>query len=243
MTTRDRLVLMGLVVLAVLGAGWLMVVKPERKKASEVQAQVSSARSSLSSAQDELSQARAAETRYTQAYASIVRMGKAVPPGQEVASLVYELDQASGHRNVSFESITSSEASSSSTSTPAVASAGFQQLPFTFSFSGSFDDLAQLLARLDNFTTSGSRGALFVNGRLLTIQSVDLSPANASASESQGAGKLNGTITATAYVLPVTQGLTGGATPASPAGSATQTVSGSSTPGSPTSAAVVEANP
>jgi hypothetical protein len=51
--------------------------------------------------------------------------------------------------------------------------------------------------------------------------------------------KLSGTITATAYVLPATQGLTGGATPGAPAGAGTQTPSGSS----PTTPAIARVTP
>jgi hypothetical protein len=51
-----------------------------------------------------------------------------------------------------------------------------------------------------------------VSGRLLTLQAVKLEPAGTEGSSRQ----LTGTITATAYVLPASQGLTAGATPTSP---------------------------
>ena len=89
-------------------------------------------------------------------------------------------------------------------------------MPFTFVFNGGFFDLEQLFRQLTGFATATTSGGLEVSGRLLTIQSVKLRPASRQrAAEAQGAPKqtLTGTITATAYVLPASQGLTGGATP------------------------------
>ena len=243
MTMRDRLVLIGIVVVALLAVGWLMIVSPERNKASQLEAQVVTAQGQLSTAQGKLTQAREAQARYAVAYASIVRMGKAVPANQEVPSLLYQLDQASQTKHVAFESISDSNTSSSSSSAAAAtAPAGFAQLPFTFTFTGSFADLSHLLTRLDNFTVSGKSGVLLVNGRLLTIQSVALAPLSTGTGQSHSNGDLTGTITATAYVLPVSQGLTGGAGTSGPSSTGAQAVSSSGSTSSSTPA-VVEAHP
>jgi len=60
-----------------------------------------------------------------------------------------------------------------------------------------------------------------VSGRLLTLQAVKLEPAGTEGSSHQ----LTGTITATAYVLPASQGLTAGATPSAPATPSTTSAS------------------
>ena len=80
-----------------------------------------------------------------------------------------------------------------------------------------------LFQQLDSSTVRTAAGGLSVSGRLLTIQSVKLSPATTSSSvKSAGAGseQLSGNVTATAYVLPASQGLTAGATTSAPAGTA-----------------------
>ena len=105
MTTRDRLVVTVIAVLALLGAAWLLVVSPERKQAAKLQAQVSASSSQLAGAESEAANARNAQARYTAAYASVVALGKAVPPGEEVPSLIYQLAQASNEKNVDFASI------------------------------------------------------------------------------------------------------------------------------------------
>jgi Tfp pilus assembly protein PilO len=238
MTGRDRMVVMVVAVLVVLGGGWVLAVSPERKKASKLDAEVATAKASLSSAEGELSDARAAQTQYASAYSSIVNLGKAVPAEEEVPSLIYQLSQATHRQSVEFASIAAPTTPVAATgaapaaSEAAAASAAFSKMPFTFVFNGSFFSLEHLFNQLTQFTDRTAHGDLQVRGRLLTVQSVKLSPAIAPTGTTASKGRLSGTITATAYRLPAGQGLTGGATATSPTGASTpaaSTAGGSST--------------
>ena len=246
MTNRDRMVIIGLSVLAILAAGWILVVSPERQQASKLQAQVSSAQSELSAAEGKLATARTAQSQYASAYDSIVSLGKAVPPSQEVPSLIYELAQATGQKNVEFSSIatdagsSASSAAAASTATAGAASSTFAAMPFTFVFNGSFFNLEHLFQKIDGFASSNGTGSIKVSGRLLTIQSIKLSPLNVSGSKGNS-GLLSGTISATAYELPAGQSLTGSGSTAAPGGVTPATTSGASS--SPTAAATVSVNP
>lgn len=257
MTTRDRMVLIGILMLAVLGAGWILVVSPERKQAGKLEAQVSTAQSTLASAEGQLAHARSDQSQYTAAYASVVNLGKAVPPSQEVPSLIFQLSEASNQKNVEFSSITSSSGSASSASassttsstTATTASAGaaaaaFSQMPFTFVFNGNFFDLEHLFHRLDSFASVSSSGQATVSGRLLTIQSIKLSPSSTGGSTAGSAPQheLSGTITATAYELPAGQSLTGSASSAAPGG-VTPAAAGSTASSSPTAPAIARVTP
>lgn len=248
MTGRDRIVLIVVVVLAVLGGAWMLLVSPERQKASQLDAQVTAARTQLSTAEGALSAARTAQSQYATAYASVVSLGKAVPPSEETPALIYQLSQATHEKNVQFTSIVAGAGtgSSSSSSTPAATTAlsAFTPMPFTFIVEGGFFDLEHLFSQLTAFTTHTTGGQLRVNGRLLTVQSVKLAPVTSTGPGSHS-GELAGTISATAYVLPASQGLTGSATPSSPTGgSATpaSTPAASSTSSAP-APAIVRANP
>ena len=270
MTGRDRLVIMGIAVLALLAGGWLLLVSPERKQAAQAQAQIESARTQLQSAQTQAASERSAEARYASAYVTVVRLGKAVPPLDEVPSLVYELDQASHQRSIEFNSIAasgSSGAAAASTSAGATTAtpAAFAQMPFTFIFKGSFFGLAHLLGQIDGFarttsahsatttaadTTASPPTGLQVDGRLLTIQGVNLTLETQGGASTKGASatgtsgdELSATITATAYVLPASQGLTAGATPAGPAGSAAASAASAASSSSPASPAVIQGTP
>jgi hypothetical protein len=251
MTARDRLVLIGLGTLAMLAAVYLLLVAPERKEASALNSKVAAASAQLSSAEGAVASARADQARYSSAYASIVNLGKAVPASQEVPSLMYQLAQASDQKHVDFSSITTGAGAAGSSGSvaaapvAAAASAGFTQMPFTFVFSGSFDDLYHLFQQMNGFTTRTTSGGLQVSGRLLTIQGVKLSPAStasASSTATTAGEQLTGTITATAYVLPATQSVTGGATPASPA-AATTAASGASPAASAPAPAIARVTP
>jgi len=246
MTGRDRMVAIGVAVLAILGATWMLVVSPERQKATKVTTEVTAAKSSLSSAQGKLASARTAQAGYASAYAAVVSLGKAVPATEEVPSLIYQLAQATEQKHVEFASITSGTSGASSTAAPSaaaasVAAAGFSTMPFTFIFNGGFFELEHLFQHLDGFAQRTASGGLSVSGRLLTIQSVKLAPV-ASSGTGPSSGALTGTITATAYELPASQGLTGSATTTSPAGAATPAAS-TSTPSSATAPATVKVNP
>ncbi len=250
MTARDRIAITVVLTVAVLVVLWMAVVSPERKQAAQLASEVSTAQSTLQSAESQLSSASAAQSQYQDAYAAIVSLGKAVPAGEEVPSLMYELARASGEKNVEFASITAGSggagsASSSASATPAAAGGAFKQMPFTFVFNGSFTDLYNLFDQIDGFAQRTTAGQIAVSGRLLTVQSVKLAPSTAGATTSNGkpgSEQLSGTISATAYVLPAGQTLTGGATPAGPG---TTSPAGSSSSGASTAPApaVVEANP
>ena len=251
MTGRDRIVVMVVAVVAVIGAAWVLVVSPERDKAKKVQAQVSTAKSQLAAAENELKDARSAQQQYASSYAAIVRLGKAVPADQEVPSLMYQVAQASGKKDVEFQSIVAgapgsggpaAAGASSSSSSVAVTPAAFTQMPFTFVFNGTYFDLEKLLHNLDAFTVRSTKGGLHVSGRLLTIQSIKLAPRTEVAQKEtgkKGPQPLSGTITATAYVLPASQGLTGGATPSSPSTAASGTTTASTGSSSPVPTASV----
>jgi hypothetical protein len=261
MTGRDRIVAIGVAIVLVLGFTWVLLVSPERKQAAKLNEEVGSASAQLATANSQLASSRSAQTQYAAAYSSIVSLGKAVPPSQEVPALIYQLAQASHEKNVEFSSIVSgagsglSSSGSGSSKSGAAASAAaaitaFTPMPFTFIFNGSFSDLYHLFQQLDRSTVLTSSGGLVVSGRLLTIQSVKLLPvasggtgqASGGTGRASGGGhpeQLTGSISATGYVLPAAQGLTAGAGTSAPAGVA----SPGSAQASPTPPAIARVTP
>ncbi len=255
MTTRDRLMLIGIVALVVLLGVWFTTVAPERERAAKVTAEVEAARRQLASAESDAGSAKAAQAQYSSAYASLVSLGQAVPASAETPALIYMLDKATHSRDVQFSSISagssgsSSSSSASASATPAGQSTSFAQQPFTFVFNGSFVDLYKLLNQLESFTVQTPSGQLHVNGRLLTIDSLSLTPEAGETESSSGgssktkSGQIGATITATAYVLPGGQSALGGATPSSPAGASSTATSTPASGGSPVTPAVIKVNP
>jgi hypothetical protein len=269
MTGRDRMVLIVIAVVAVLGAAWMLVVSPERQQASKLAGQVAAAQAQVTAAESTVSSARAAQSQYASAYASLVNLGKAVPPSDEVPALIDQLTQASNEKNVEFSAISpgaSTGASTSPSPSPSTSpspspstgtsgasaaqggaasgaqSAALTQLPFSFTFEGSYFDLEHLFRKLTEFATLNAAGKLDVNGRLLTINSLTLSGAGGSEPAKAG-GELTGSISATAYVMPPSTAITGtpstGSATSAAASPASSTTAGSSTP----APAIVKVNP
>ena len=130
--------------------------------------------------------------------------------------------------------VVTSTAASSLPPGAAVGPAGFPTMPFSFEFVGSFFRLEDFFNRVSGFTSVTPAGNLVVRGRLLSVDSFDLKAAPA------GFPKVAATVKATAYVLPLGQGLTAGATAAGPAtsgGAPADPSSTSSGGGSPATAA------
>jgi Pilus assembly protein, PilO len=249
MTGKDRIAAVGVVSIVIIGALWMEVVSPERSKVSSLQGKVETAQQSVQTAQAELSKAKYAQARYSEAYTSVVQLGRAVPVDQEIPGLLYELDQASTDKHVEFASI-SPAASGTGAQAPkgsgeSKGSGGFEAMPFTFTFNGSFTDLYNLMTTVQGYATTTSNGDLKVSGRLLTVQGFKLSPAasGSSAEVQPNSGKksqkksppgehLTGTVTAVAYVLPPGSQATGGATSSGPSGSGSSSTQPASSSGS-----------
>lgn len=246
MTSRDRLILIGIALIAVLGGAWMLAVSPARKQESKAAQEVASARAALAQAQAEVAEAQSARARYRSAYASLASLGQAVPTAPEVPALVYALDKASNSHHVEFSSITTSgggsgsstSSSAGSSSSASAASAPFTQIPFTFTFGGSYQSLTHLLTQLERFTVQSPGGPVEVSGRLLTIQSISLGAGGGSSSSSSSgatsapANEMTWSITASAYVLAPASASAG---PSAPAGSAAQP---SATPSAPSGTSV-----
>jgi hypothetical protein len=234
-TGRDRIVIMVvLAVIAVAGA-WMLVVSPKRSQASSLSSQISSEQSQLDSVRSQVAAGLAAQKAFAGQYAQLARLGEAVPPTDDIPSLIYQVQSAAQAAHVSFRGLQLTPGASSSTPTPAPstgssssgsssAGASASQLPpgaavgaaglptenFSFTLSGNFFHLANFFNRLNNFVISRDH-QLLISGRLMTINAISLSPS------SNGFPQISASVSATTYIVPATQGTTGGATLAGPA--------------------------
>lgn len=253
MSARDRTVIAIVCLAVAIVAPWLLVIQPKRQQASRLSNQVNAMQSQLQSVRQQLAAGDQARAAFASSYTTLVRLGEAVPTDDNTPSLIYQLQSAAQGTGVDFQGLTfnagtggSSTSSTSTSSTAAgqaataplppgatIGPAGFPIEPFTFTFAGNFFHLANFLGRLQRFVVANNQ-RLSVNGRLMTLDSISLVPS------SNGFPQITATIGATTYLLPASEGLLNGATPAGPAPSTTQTVANSSPAGS-TPPAVVTA--
>lgn len=110
MTNRDRLVVLIVAALAICAGGFFLLVKPQRQEASDLAAKVQQERTRLQTAQAAAATAEQARKRYATDYATVAKLGKAVPADADVASLVYQLEATADRFKVDFRGVTSSGA-------------------------------------------------------------------------------------------------------------------------------------
>jgi hypothetical protein len=251
-TVRDRLVIVIVLAVGAIVAGWFFVVSPKRSQASSLASQVASEQSQLSSAQNLVAAGMSARRTFAGQYAQLARLGEAVPPDDDIPSLIVQVQAAAQESHVSFKGLqltgggsgssssNSSSSSSSSSGSSASGAAAAAQLPpgatvgaaglpteqFTVTLSGNYFNLSNFFNRLESLVVNVN-GTLKIRGRLMTINAINLVPGP------NGFPQITATVSATTYIVPPTQGATGGATPAGPAPSTqsqTPTSGSSSTP-------------
>jgi type II secretory pathway pseudopilin PulG len=240
-TARDRTVLIVVGLLALLGGFWFLAISPKRKEASEVTTQVAAAQTRLDLAQASAASADAARKQYSADYATVARLGKAVPVDDDMPSLVYQLSHTAKVNHVDFRGIKLTGSSTpaaapvgaaaavasangttpASSSTPAatvapelppgatVGTAGFPTMPFTFNFSGTYVHMQRFLKAINGLTSVQGKN-INVTGRLLTVDGVALKAGP------NGFPDVDATVAVTAFLLPADEGLTAGATAATP---------------------------
>jgi len=248
-TTRDRIVIMVVLVLAAVGAGWMFLVSPKRSEASSLNTQISSEQSQLTAAQGQVAAGMNARHEFAGQYAELAKLGEAVPPDDDIPSLIYQVQSAASASHVSFRGLQLSSAgtsSSSSSTSPngqttttqlppgaAVGAAGLPTEQFTITLAGNYFNLSTFFNKLEGFVFTED-GTLMIRGRLMSINAISLVPGPT------GFPQITASVSATTYIVPPTEGTFGGATPAGPAPTtqAQASTSGSSTSTAPPAAAV-----
>jgi Tfp pilus assembly protein PilO len=236
-TRRNTMILAVVAIAAVAGAYWFMLLAPKRELATSLSAQIALKETELQTAQADEAKNLRARASYRSNFATVARLGKAVPPDDDVRSLMVQIDGAAGSSHVDFRSITVGGGSTAPVAGTAPAStvvgppgsspvgtAGFATMPFSLGFKGSYFNLGSFFQRIDRFVTVRDRG-LDVTGRLVVLDSIELTPDGAFPN-------IKAQISATTYLVPKTEGLLAGATPAAP-GTATPPA-GKPAPAAPT---------
>jgi Tfp pilus assembly protein PilO len=138
--------------------------------------------------------------------------GNAVDQGNQASSAT---DQASGGTDTTTSAQEAPQA-------PAATQAPLDQVALTFNFTGSYFDLADFFHRLKRFVYVAN-DRIFVRGRLMTIDTLTFARFEGTGLDGEAAqtGDLTATVGATVYLSPKAEGVTGGATPAGPAGTTT----------------------
>jgi type IV pilus assembly protein PilO len=205
--------LFGLMVAAaaiVLGAGWMLLVSPQRHKVSDLHKQTLAVQQEIA---DDLARSAAAKSAVSTVpkirVAPIYKLAKAMPSLTDMPDLLLELNQTASAAGVSLTSIAPGSPTSGLTD--------YSTIPIALSVTGDFYSITDLIYRLRNLV-SVRNGTLEANGRLFAIDSVNLSPS--------GGNKVSASINVETYVY----------SPAATAPVPAPTAPGTTTPASTTPA-------
>jgi hypothetical protein len=206
----------GLLAFAVLG--YLLLVSPQRSKASGLQTQIAAAQTQLTAAQAAEHAPPARDPRVD----DLFRLTKAMPADTDMPGILLELNEIAGDTGIKFDSITPSAPAAAGT---------YEEVPLNLSFKGDYYQLSDFLFRLNNLVGEPD-GKLNVNGRLYSISGLSFT-------QSGNVGSaLTATLNANAFMYGATIPSAAGSTPAAPA---TPSSTPSSTPAGTTTTSAAPA--
>ncbi len=119
MTKRDRLMLLAVLSVALLGGFWMLVLSPQRKAAADAAARVTAAQTALDAARQQVSAGRAAQQAFRRDRTTIVKLGRVVPETDDIPTLLTQLQALATKEKVKFKAyaIDSAGASAATTAT------------------------------------------------------------------------------------------------------------------------------
>jgi hypothetical protein len=228
-------------------AFWMLALSPKREEAAKLGKEVETAEASLAQHRAEVAEAEEARRDFPEDYQKLVVLGKAVPGDDETASLLVQVSGVAERAGVKFNDLTlgtggggGEEAAAAAppaagaepvSPTEAAASvlplgaavgpAGLAVMPYTLTFQGGFFEVADFIEGLDAMVKTRNEDVT-VEGRLLTIDSFTLGSTGGGGAAEEGGkatpvDELTASFTVTTYLTPPSEGVTGGATPESPA--------------------------
>jgi Tfp pilus assembly protein PilO len=223
--TRTNKILLSVVALgAAIAAFYFLILAPKREEVAKLDTEIAAQKAEVEQARLTLAGYEEAKKTYKKNYATLARLGKAVPSDDDVTSMMVQLEATADRSGVNFDKIElNSGVGGGSTATAAdaepaagqlasapgtvpVAGGVLSAMPFNFSFTGSYFDLSAFFARLEHFVDSKNK-QLDSTGRLLRLETITIAPSAA------GFPDMQAQITAASYIVPPVQGVNGSAAP------------------------------
>ncbi len=104
-TSSTRTIVAILVLVALALAFWMLLLSPKREKSDELGVEVEQLQSTLVTTQSEVLAGEESREAFPTNYQQLVVLGKAVPVGDESASLLVQLNHVSDRSHVKFQSL------------------------------------------------------------------------------------------------------------------------------------------
>jgi Tfp pilus assembly protein PilO len=185
---REVYIIAAVVAVVLIVAWYFLLLSPTRSKSSDLDAQIQSADSALTSAKQNVARLETYKKTAPQSREEIVRLGKMLPTSEGIPSLIVELTKTASASGVDLLSISRG---TSQTGSPF----GIQVVQLTVN--GRFFDVEDFLYRMESYVAF--RNAEFrAEGRLLEV--TQLSMTGGTATTSGGTAPLSVSISLSAYL-------------------------------------------
>jgi len=225
---REVYIITVVIVVVVVVAWFFLLFNPQRHTVADLDNQISGARQTLNSLQQDLVRLQAYAKTAPQTQADLLRLNKMMPSQTGIPSVIIELTQTAQQSGLDFTRIQ-----------PGAVTAGgvFSVEPITLTFSGAYYDLEDFLFRLESYVEYRNN-AFLVTGRLLQVGQIQVAKAaTTSGTTATGAAELTINVTLNTFLwsAPQTiQSIPAGALPASttttPSASASPTLTPTGSP-------------
>jgi Tfp pilus assembly protein PilO len=124
LSDRDKKIMLFLVPLVVVAAYWFLLLAPKREEATTASAALTAEQDRVEAARAASSAAENAENGFETSYATVVRLGKAIPASVDMPSLLVQLESAAAGTGIRFNSIAVGERAAAAAPAPAPAEGG-----------------------------------------------------------------------------------------------------------------------
>jgi hypothetical protein len=118
LSSRDKKILLFLVPLVLIAAYWFLLLSPKREEATAASAKLTQEQDRLEAARSAANSADNAEDGFEASYATIVRLGKAIPSTVDMPSLLVQLEAAAEGTGIRFDTISAGERTAATPAAP-----------------------------------------------------------------------------------------------------------------------------
>jgi hypothetical protein len=224
-TRSTKLLIPVVVAVAAIAAFYFLVLAPKREEVAKLDTDIAAQQAKVEQSRALAASYGEAKSRYKANYATLVRLGKAVPADDDVRSLLVQLNHAAQRAKVDFHTLNvgaggaTAAPASTTTATDSLApppgaipvgSAGFSAMPFSFAFEGTFFRLSDFFNRLEDFVSVTNKD-VDVTGRLMLLGSISITPKN-------DLRHLSAQIGAATYLVPPATDISGATAPGAAGG-------------------------
>jgi Tfp pilus assembly protein PilO len=124
LTERDRKIALVIIPIAVLAAYWFLLLSPKREEAAEAGQALAKQEKERDQAQQKAQSLESAKSTFSTDYATMVRLGKAVPTNVDMPSLIVQLDAAARGTGIRFQKVATGERSTTAAPAPSGSGSG-----------------------------------------------------------------------------------------------------------------------